>query len=182
MCIRDSYRAFANYLASPEAQSKLLASGYRPADLAISLEDAESPFANSDAVNWREPQTTLQIPSPAVVEVVLNAWYYTKRPTNVYLVVDTSGSMDGEKLARAKEALAAFVTQIQGERDRVGIVEFGSGVKSFRPLESLAGNNRQATISLINGMNASGGTALLDAVYQSSASLLSCLLYTSRCV
>lgn len=170
---RATYRAFANYLASPEAQSKLLASGYRPADLAISLEGAESPFANSEAVNWREPQTTLQIPSPAVVEVVLNAWYYTKRPTNVYLVVDTSGSMDGEKLARAKEALSAFVTQIQGERDRVGVVEFGSGVKSFRPLESLAGDNRQATISLINGMNASGGTALLDAVYQSSASLLS---------
>lgn len=170
---RATYRAFANYLASAEAQSKLLSSGYRPADLAISLDNAESPFANTDAVDWREPQTTLQIPSPPVVEVVLNAWNYTKRPTNVYLVVDTSGSMDGEKLDRAKEALAAFVMQIQGSRDRVGIVEFGSGVKSFRPLESLAGDNRQATISLINGMNASGGTALLDAVYQSSASLLS---------
>jgi Ca-activated chloride channel family protein len=170
---RATYRAFANYLASTEAQSKLLSSGYRPADLAISLDNAESPFANTDAVDWREPQTTLQIPSPPVVEVVLNAWYYTKRPTNVYLVVDTSGSMDGEKLARAKEALSAFVTQIQGARDRVGIVEFGSGVKSFRPLESVSGDNRQTTISLINNMNASGGTALLDAVYQSTASLLS---------
>ena len=92
---RLTYAAFGDFLLQAEAQNLLLQSGYRPADLSIALDADESPFANTDAVDWREPQTTLQMPSPSVVEVVRNSWYYTKRPTNVYLVVDTSGSMEG---------------------------------------------------------------------------------------
>ncbi len=131
---RLTYQALTAYLNSAEVQKLLLDAGYRPADLSISLDQEGSPFAGASAVDWREPQTTLQMPSPAVVDVVQNFWYYTKRPTNVYLVVDTSGSMAGDKLERTKEALAAFVGEIKGDRDRIGIVEFGTGVKSFTEL------------------------------------------------
>lgn len=163
---RLAYRAFAAFLASADAQQQLLASGYRPADLNIALDGAGSPFAKNDAVDWRQPQTTLQIPPAPVVEVVLNAWYYTKRPTNVYLVVDTSGSMeDGDKLERAKNALQAFVAQIKGDRDRVGIVEFGSEIKTMTRLQIMNDDNRAAMLSTISNMEASGGTALIDAVY-----------------
>ncbi len=124
-----------------------------------------SPAWHAPAVQWREPQTTLQIPSPEVVDVVQNVWYYTKRPTNVYLVVDTSGSMEGEKLTRTKQALLAFVEQIQGSRDKVGIIEFGSGVKRFEELQSLNDEGRSRMTSIIAGMEADGYTALLDAVY-----------------
>ena len=106
--------------------------GYRPADLSVKLDGPDSPFADTNVVDWRQPQTTLQMPSPSVVEVVRNVWYYTKRPTNVYLVVDTSGSMEGTKIARTREALSAFVNQIQGDRDQVGILEFASGDQELR--------------------------------------------------
>src|SRR5690606_2122747 len=102
---RQTFQAFANYLTSTEAQAALLATGYRPADLNISLDEAGSPFADTTFVDWRQPQTTLQMPSPAVIAVVADFWYFTKRPTNVYLVVDTSGSMEGEKIVRARAAL-----------------------------------------------------------------------------
>ena len=62
--------------------------------LSIPLDGPGSPFAGSETVDWHEPQTTLQMPPPAVVDVVQNFWYYAKRPTNVILVVDTSGSME----------------------------------------------------------------------------------------
>ena len=162
---RLTYKAFADYLTSPEAQQRLLASGYRPTDLSIPLDSPGSPFSSSIAVDWREPQTTLQMPSPSVVGVVLDAWRYTKRPTNVYLVVDTSGSMDGTKIERTREALAAFVNQVQGDRDRVGIVEFASSVKSFTPLRVLDDQSRRDTLAVIDRMEARGGTALVDAVY-----------------
>ena len=162
---RLAYQAFAAYLTGEATQQALLAAGYRPADLNIDLSAAGSPFADADAVDWRQPQTTLQMPSPAVIDVVQNVWYYTKRPTNVYLVVDTSGSMEGTKIERAREALRAFVEQIQGDRDRLGIVEFGSGTKSFLPLRPLDDNARRDTLSQINRMEALGGTALIDAVY-----------------
>ncbi len=162
---RLAYQAFAAYLTGEATQQALLAAGYRPADLNIDLSAAGSPFADADAVDWRQPQTTLQMPSPSVIDVVQNVWYYTKRPTNVYLVVDTSGSMEGTKIERAREALRAFVEQIKGDRDRLGIVEFGSGTKSFLPLRPLDDNARRDTLSQINRMEALGGTALIDAVY-----------------
>jgi Ca-activated chloride channel family protein len=166
-----AFHAFAEFLAGPEVQGRLLAAGYRPADLSIALDAGESPFAASDAVDWRQPQTTLQIPSASVVEVVQNVWWYTKRPTNVYLVVDTSGSMGGNKLARTQEALQAFVNQIKGERDRLGLIEFGTGVKSFEPLQPLDDDRRQTLIRQIDRMEATGDTALLDAVRRAYDSL-----------
>lgn len=169
---RLTYRALAAFLSSPAAQQKLLAAGYRPADLSIALDAAGSPFSGTAAVDWREPQTTLQMPSPAVVDVVQNFWYYTKRPTNVYLVVDTSGSMEGTKIDRTREALAAFVEQIRGDRDRVGIVEFASGTKDLVPLTAMDEGNRLALLTRIDNMQAEGGTALLDATYDAIELLL----------
>ncbi|MDI9549985.1 MAG: VWA domain-containing protein [Chloroflexota bacterium] len=162
---RLTYRAFAQFLTGRESQLSLLAAGYRPADLDIPLDGPDSPFASTDAVDWREPQTTLQMPPANVINVVLDAWRYTKRPTNVYLVVDTSGSMEGEKIRRTREALAAFVEQVQGDRDRVGIVEFASSVKSFVPLSTLDETSRYDMLDVIDNMDAMGGTALIDAVY-----------------
>jgi Ca-activated chloride channel family protein len=159
-----TFHTFAEFLTGREVQGQLLAAGYRPADLSIALDAEGSPFAASDAVDWRQPQTTLQIPSASVVDVVQNVWWYTKRPTNVYLVVDTSGSMGGNKLARTKEALEAFVNQIRGDRDRLGLIEFGTDVKSFEPLRPLDDDRRQTLVGQIDRMEANGETALLDAV------------------
>jgi len=171
---RLTYQAFSQFLVSAEAQSVLLAAGYRPADLNIDLGSGDSPFANTDAVDWREPQTTLQVPSPAVVEVVQNFWYYTKRPTNVYLVVDTSGSMEeGNKLARTKEALRAFVEQIKGDRDQIGLLEFASGSKNFTPIRPLDASVQSDLLGQIEQMEAIGGTALIDGVYEAADDLLS---------
>lgn len=168
---RRTFQAFGEFLLSGESQQAFLAAGYRPADVDIALDAAGSPFAGTDAVDASQPKTTLQIPSAAVVEVVQNVWYYTKRPTNVYLVVDTSGSMAGEKMDRTRLALQSFVAQIQGDRDRVGLVEFGSGVKRFEPLQSLSGAGRDRMVEIITGMEADGYTALLDAVWQAQDDL-----------
>lgn len=170
---RLTYRAFADFLTSQESQLKLLAAGYRPADLSIPLDGPDSPFTGTDAVDWRQPQTTLQMPAPSVIRIVLDAWRYTKRPTNVYLVVDTSGSMEGAKIDRTREALAAFVQQVQGERDRIGIVEFASSVKSFTPLSVVNDQNRNDMLHTIGNMEAAGGTALIDAVYAAAEDLQS---------
>lgn len=166
-----TYQAFSEFLTGADAQQRLLAAGYRPADLSITLDSPDSPFANNDAVDWREPQTTLQMPSTEVVNVVRDYWYYTKRPTNVYLVVDTSGSMEGSKLAAAQSALKAFLEQIAGDRDRVGIIEFGSGLKDYSLLTVLDDGTRQQMNGMIDRMEAAGGTALIDAVYAAVATL-----------
>ncbi len=174
---RQTYQAFAAYVNSDEAQRMLLAAGYRPADLSIPLDGPESPFADTDpvmagAVDWRQPQTTLQMPAQRVVEVVQNVWWYTKRPTNVFLVVDTSGSMEeGTKMESTKAALLAFLHNIRGDRDRVGLIEFGTEIKRLEQLRSLTDEERQRYESIIRSMQPRGNTALLDAVWEAHRQL-----------
>ena len=154
---------FRDYVTSQEAQMLILSYGYRPADLSIPLDDPASPIKPENGVNPAQPQTTLQVPSPAVVEVVKDAWWYTKRHTNVYLVVDTSGSMRGDKLANAQEALRVFLDQIKGDMERVGLVEFSTQVNNIIPVDELSQNRADLTAT-IEQLEANGDTALLDAV------------------
>jgi Ca-activated chloride channel family protein len=169
---RATYQAFADFLTAGSTQQRFLELGYRPADLTIDITAPGSPFAEIGAVDWRQPLTTLQMPPPSVIEVVRNVWYYTKRPTNVYLVVDTSGSMDGTKIATTRDALTAFVQQIQGDRDRLGVVEFAGDIKNFLPLRVMGEGNRRDTLTVIDAMEATGGTALTDAVYAAANDLI----------
>jgi Ca-activated chloride channel family protein len=157
------FSQFRDFLRSGDAQAKVLAAGYRPADLNISLTDPDSPLTAAHGVDPAQPQTSLQLPNAAVVDVVRNVWWYTKRHTNVYLVVDVSGSMRGEKIQGAQEALRAFVDQIQGDLERVALIEFSSQVQETVPLDELE-RNRIRLLDTIEALVVSGDTALLDAV------------------
>jgi Ca-activated chloride channel family protein len=95
--------------------------------------------------------------------VVKDAWYYTKRKTNVILVVDTSGSMKGEKLARAQEGLRVFLSQVKGDQERVGLIEFAGRIKGVVELDEMA-RNRTTLSQAVDQLEARGDTALLDAV------------------
>jgi len=160
---RQAFAALRDFMLSPEAQQLVLRHGYRPADLAIALNSPDSPLTADNGVDPAEPKTSLQVPNASVIKVVRDVWWYTKRHTNVYLVVDTSGSMRGEKLTQAQVALRAFLDQIQGEAERVGLIEFASQANTVIYLDEL-GRNRSALESAVDSLHAEGDTALLDAV------------------
>ncbi|NOZ71647.1 MAG: VWA domain-containing protein [Chloroflexi bacterium] len=153
-----------DFLRQPEQQNFILAQGFRPADLSIPIDGPDSPLTPANGVDPKQPQTTLQMPGPSVVRVVQNVWVYTKRPSNVYLVVDTSGSMSGEKIRNVRTALQSFVNQIQGAEDRVGMVEFSGYVYNIIPLQKMTDEHRQTLQDEIAILDAQGDTALLDAV------------------
>ncbi|MCO6453452.1 MAG: VWA domain-containing protein [Caldilineales bacterium] len=161
---RRTFLAFSEFLRAPEQQKQILDLGYRPADLSIPIDFAGSPISPAYGANPAEPQTTLQMPGPSVIQVVQNAWQYTKRPSNIYLVVDTSGSMEGEKIENMRSALHAFVGGIQGVQDRVGFIEFAGSVYNIIPPESLDDAHRSALTNAIDALYAGGDTALLDGV------------------
>ena len=162
---RQTFARFGDYLLSPEAQQVVLQHGYRPADLATSLDSADSPLTAANGVDASEPKTTLQVPNANVIKVVRDVWWYTKRHTNVYLVVDTSGSMEGQKLAQAQAALRIFIDQIKGDKERVGLIEFATYVYPTVDLDEM-GANRVALQMAVDRMEAQGDTALLDGVYE----------------
>jgi Ca-activated chloride channel family protein len=160
---RQAYRSFSDFVLSTDAQMLVLTNGYRPTDLSIPLDSPSSPIKVENGVDPAQPKTTLQIPSPAVIQVVRDVWQYTKRKTNVYLVADVSGSMQGEKLEQAQEAFLTFLSLIKGEKERVGLIVFSSDVVEAVSLSELA-TNREALRSTIANLNAGGDTSLLDAI------------------
>jgi Ca-activated chloride channel family protein len=89
---------------------------------------------------------------------------------DIILVLDTSGSMEGEKLAQAKEA-AAYVLRHLNPEDRFNVVAFSTGVELLAPELVAAGDPDQA-LRFIDRLEALGGTniseALLAAVRQTS--------------
>ncbi len=160
---RRTFQSFREFLASSDAQKEILHAGYRPADLSISLTGPDSPFTTANGVDPAQPQTTLQLPPPDVVSVVQNAWAMAKRRTNVILVVDTSGSMKGDKLANVQVALRTFLAQIPSDQEKVGLVEFNSSVTNVIEIDTLA-KNRGSLTREIDSLQANGNTAFLDAV------------------
>jgi Ca-activated chloride channel homolog len=87
---------------------------------------------------------------------------------DIILVLDTSGSMDGEKIVQARDA-ARFVIDRLNPGDRFNIVSFSTAVRNFAPglvPADDAGDYR----AFINSLEAMGGTnisgALLEAVGQ----------------
>lgn len=162
--LREAYRMFCDFLLSADAQMLVLSNGYRPTDLSIPLDVQASPITTENGVDPAQPKTTLQIPSPAVIQVVRDSWQYTKRKANVYLVSDVSGSMQGEKLEQAQQAFLTFLELIKGEQERVGLIAFSSGVDEVVALSELAAN-RERIRATITGLEAGGDTALLDAVH-----------------
>lgn len=160
---RLAYQAFRDYLLSPAVQQRILAAGYRPTDLSIDLNQAGSPISAANGVDPAKPATTLQMPSAVVVDVVRNAWQYTKRRANIYLVVDVSGSMEGENIEQERLALQAFLDQIQSDQERVGLILFSSNVYEAVPL-TLVSDGRAELSQAFSGLSAGGNTALLDGV------------------
>ncbi len=168
---RTTYRAFIAFLLGEESQTAMLEAGFRPVDPALDLMAEGSPFEEALTVNPLLPQTIMQLPPQPVLEMVLDAWRLSVPPLNILLVVDTSESMGGGKLARMKAALQGFADQIQGEHDRVGLVEVGSGVKRFGSLQRLDAEGRERVSLLIEGLEAGGSTKLLDAVWAAHGEL-----------
>lgn len=161
---RLTYRRFRDFVLSPEIQKLILQAGYRPVDLNLRLDDPISPIKLANGVDPTQPQTTLPMPSASVIEIVQASWYLAKRPANIYLVADTSGSMgEQDKLTQAIDALVTFLDQVQGEQDRVGLVPFASRVYNAVSPQPIT-TQRSTLQAQVRAFKASGQTALLDAV------------------
>jgi Ca-activated chloride channel homolog len=167
---RLTFARFSDFVRSPDAQKKVLSLGYRPADLSIPINTPGSPIRADNGVDPTQPKTALQVPAPNVLQTVQQTWLLTKRRTNVMLVVDTSGSMSGDKINNVKDALKIFVDQIQNDQERVGMVLFSSEVYNTLPPQELR-TNRQPLYSMISSIKPGGNTALLDAVKASYGQL-----------
>ncbi|MFI6642051.1 substrate-binding domain-containing protein [Streptomyces sp. NPDC050504] len=153
---RDALRDLTGYLRTPAAQRQITERTLRrpvvtsvpPAPALAAGQRRELPFPGSRAV----------------ADGLLDAYQNKlRRPSRTVYVLDTSGSMAGERLTRLKAAL----TQLTGdfrEREQVTLLPFGSKVKRAVTHTAAPASLRSAAAAL----SASGETAIyssLEAAY-----------------
>ncbi|MFC8346387.1 VWA domain-containing protein [Streptomyces sp. NPDC057280] len=121
---RDTVRRLAEALRSPEIQREITERTHRRPVVA-----GVAPAAGLDTTRRRE----LPFPgSRSVADGLLDSYENElRRPSRTVYVLDTSGSMEGERLDGLKAALTGLTGDFR-EREEVTLMPFGSDVKSVR--------------------------------------------------
>ena len=88
---------------------------------------------------------------------------------DVVLVIDTSGSMAGAPLTQAREALAIAVRRL-GPQDRFNLIEFNSETSTLFATSAPASDlNKNEALEWLNGLQANGGTEMVEALERALA-------------
>jgi Ca-activated chloride channel family protein len=159
---KQAARVFAAYLrdaVTPEVAGKY---GFRPAD-----PDATPAglVTEANGVDPDEPEHVLTVPEPKVLARIKAAWHADRKPANVMLVFDTSGSMGEErKLDLATQGLLGFL-RAAGPRDRVGLTKFSSEIKELVPIAPMS-ENRGRLVSATRALLPEDETRVRDATLE----------------
>lgn len=83
---------------------------------------------------------------------------------DIVFVLDISGSMSGDKIRQAKEALRFCVNNL-GKGDRFNIISFATSVNKYKDnLVSVDSKSINGALEFIDNLSASGGTDINDAL------------------
>jgi Ca-activated chloride channel family protein len=164
---------FEQFVQRPENQERVLAFGFRPGNPEVAV---GAPVSPDNGVDPQQPQTTLEVPDPAVMVGLLERWDAQRKGARVLLVLDVSGSMgdpagqgDQTKLELAVAAAADSLEQFQ-DRDEVGLRIFstdlegeGSGTDQLDLLPiAPIGDRRDELRERLAGLTPVFGTPLYD--------------------
>jgi Ca-activated chloride channel family protein len=159
--------AFQKFLAGEIDADTAAKSGFRPADLKAK---ASSPIDAAHGADPAQPTRVLGLPDPRTLDRIRRTWREDRKPANVLLVLDTSGSMTEEnRLERAKDGLDAFLKSVS-PNDRVGLMIFNDKVQPLVPIGPVRQNANQLR-STIKTLIADGGTSIYDATHDGVTSV-----------
>ena len=167
---RQGAQAFSDFLQKPENQRQVLAFGFRPGNPQVAV---ASPISKAYGVDPGQPQTTLTVPSPAVLVGIIDKWGEQRKSARVLLVIDVSGSMGDDagdnstKLDLAKRAAIDALQEFKAD-DLVGLRIFSTGINArgpdtdeldLVPVGPIA-SNREALATRIESLVPTSGTPL----------------------
>ncbi|MBV9789713.1 MAG: VWA domain-containing protein, partial [Chloroflexi bacterium] len=156
---QEAAAKFYDFLYSSESQTAAMQFGFRPANTQVAIGE---PISTQFGADPNQPQTLLEVPQSSVLVAAKNAWAANRKRANIVLVVDTSGSMRGDKIEEAKAGLELFLSRLLNE-DRVAMITFSSTPEVVVPMGELTENRLQLQ-GAIQNIEVTGQTAMYDAL------------------
>ncbi len=158
---------FLAYLRDVPAQTQALALGLRPINDAVAL---GAPIDAAHGADPAQPARVFASTSPESVFAIQELWQAQRKNVNLAMVLDISGSMEGQKIELLRLSAIEFVAQM-GDRDQVTVIIFDNYPRILVPATRIEGN-RQNIINQINTITAGGGTALYDSIAFTAEAML----------
>jgi Ca-activated chloride channel family protein len=152
-----TFASFVTREVTPELAGRY---GFRPAD------PRQAPAGLVSAANGvdpRQPASVLELPDPKVLARIKSAWRSDRKPANVMIVIDNSGSMSKERLLdHAKAGVKTFLKAVT-RNDRVGLNRFSHTTTRMVPIAPMA-ENRAKLQAAVDSIRPDDDTALRQAV------------------
>lgn len=159
---REAADQWVAFLLEDDQQRSFMAAGFRPgSDLEVAdpiggryglTPSPDVPIYRADRID------------PNVAAAIDAAWVDVKKPGIVTFVVDTSGSMHGEKLDQARDGILSALGSM-ARTNQVGLVSFASEVTPLVETGALDANRFEMS-DAVRALRAKGETALYDAIVQ----------------
>ncbi|MCW1924382.1 VWA domain-containing protein [Luteolibacter arcticus] len=157
---REAAKQYLAYLLARPQQQRAMEFGFRPALADLPL---AAPIDVAHGVNPREPQTTLEVPQPQVMDAITRLWRENKKHSHITLVMDVSGSMNENQRMQNARIGGQELVKLLGDGDSFRLLPFNERVFPSKPAAVLKGSRPQA-MAEIGSLIANGGTALYDAI------------------
>lgn len=156
---KEAGQKFLDFMTSKDQQAKASQYGYRPTDKTVAV------AAPIDAAHGADPaqpaESSLEYVNDAIFRRANELWHDVKKHSLVYLVLDTSGSMNGDPMNAAKKGAAQFIREMQKE-DEIGVIAFSDQPRLVKPLGKVR-DVGESLAQAVEGLFADGGTSLYDA-------------------
>lgn len=162
----EAAEIFRDYLLDPAQQALAIDNFLRPREQNIplhaplSLKDGTDPRVTTGVV------PALESPSAEVAEAVKDVFFQTKKKATVVLVLDISGSMEGDKIKQAVESSVNFIERLD-PKDEVYVLTFGGEVIQLSQ-GGLTGEVGEDLARTLRGLFSKGNTPLYDAVCEAN--------------
>jgi Ca-activated chloride channel family protein len=159
---KEAATLFRNYLLAPDQQSLAIDNYVRPVDESIPLRAPLALENGTDPRVNREGVPSLESPTAEAAAAVKDVFHQTKKKATILLVLDTSGSMEGEKIKGAADSSVSFIKRLHPD-DEIYALGF-SNDSVYELGGGRAGEVSESLVGSVGGIFANGNTPLFDAV------------------
>jgi Ca-activated chloride channel family protein len=161
-------QVYINYLLAQPQQQKALTYGFRPGSTDVPV---GVPIDLTHGVDPAQPKTTLEVPTPEVIDAIQQQWgNQEKKAADIVLVMDTSGSMQEDNKLNNAKAGAGQLVSLLSDKDVFSLISF-SDSSTWASTDQALGTSRKSSSSAIESLFSGGQTALYDSVSQAYAHL-----------